>query len=186
MFDMAFSDISKFIVYYPEEIMGYYQRAYISMHTNNLSQAIEDFTKCIELDSEDYSLYMMRAYTYMHLGDTITAMKDWEYIAANDKEVGVSNAGMYALFWIGQPDKALAWLDQMLLMSDDISGAYYDASCLHSIMGHKKEAIDYLRKAIDAGFNDFNNIRHDWDLDNIRELPEFRELISQYDKAQPK
>ena len=53
-------------------------------------------------------------------------------------------------------------------------------------MGHKKEAIDYLRKAIDAGFNDFNNIRHDWDLDNIRELPEFRELISQYDKAQPK
>ena len=186
MFDMAFSDISKFIVYYPEEIMGYYQRAYISMHTNNLSQAIEDFTKCIELDSEDYSLYMMRAYTYMHLGDTITAMKDWEYIAANDKEVGVSNAGMYALFWIGQPDKALAWLDQMLLMSDDISGAYYDASCLHSIMGHKKEAIDYLRKAIDAGFNDFNNIRHDWDLDNIRELPEFRELISQYDKVQPK
>lgn len=179
MYDKAQSDIDKFIEYCPEEFLGYYQRAYIEMHSDKLTRAIEDFTKCIELDPEDYSLYMMRAYTYMHLGDTITAMKDWEYIAANDKEVGVSNAGMYALFWTGHPDKALAWLDQMLKMTDDISGCYYDASCLHSIMGHKKEALEYLRRAIDAGYRDFNNILHDWDMDNIRQLPEFKELISQ-------
>lgn len=182
MYDKAQSDIDKFIEYCPEEFLGYYQRAYIEMHSDKLTRAIEDFTKCIELDPEDYSLYMMRAYTYMHLGDTITAMKDWEYIAANDKEVGVSNAGMYALYWTGHPDKALAWLDQMLLQSNDISGNLYDASCLHSIMGHKKEAIDYLRRAIESGYNDYNNIRHDWDMDNIRQLPEFKELMRQFEK----
>ena len=124
----------------------------------------------------------MRANTYMHLCDTISAMKDWEYIASHDKEVGVSNAGMYALYWTGHPDKALARLNQMLLQSDDISGTYYDASCLHSIMGQKKEAIDYLRRAIEAGYIDYNNIRHDWYMDNIRQLPEFIELMKQFEK----
>lgn len=179
MFDNAFADINLFISNYPDIELGYYQRAYINIHSGNLTNAIDDFTKAIELNPEEYSIYTMRANTYMHLGDTISAMKDWEYIATHDKEVGVSNAGMYALYWTGQPDKALAWLEQMLLMTDDISGGYYDASCLHSIMGHKPEAIDYLRKAIESGYKDFNNIRHDWDMDNIRQLPEFKELMSQ-------
>lgn len=179
LYEKALTDISKFIAYYQDAILGYYQRAYIEMHSGNLVEAIDDFTKCIELDPNDYSLYMMRANTYMHLGDSVSAMKDWEYIAAHDHDAGESNAGMYASYWTGNPEKALAWLDQMLLMSDDIAGAYYDASCLHSIMGHKNEALDYLRKAIESGYKDFNNIRHDWDMDNIRQMPEFEKMLRQ-------
>lgn len=182
MFDNAFTDINLFISNYPDIELGYYQRAYINIHSGNLTSAIDDFTKAIELNPEEYSIYTMRANTYMHLCDTLSAMKDWEYIASHDKAVGVSNAGMYALYWTGHPDKALEWLNQMLQSTDDISGTYYDASCLHSIMGLKKEAIDYLRRAIESGYNDYNNIRHDWDMDNIRQLPEFKELMRQFEK----
>ena len=47
-------------------------------------------------------------------------------------------------------------------------------------MGRLDESIAALRTAFEKGFRSFSHIEHDDDLDAIRDLPEFRSLISEY------
>src|SRR5579872_1818269 len=56
--------------------------------------------------------------------------------------------------------------DQKLYATYLIDG-YYNYSCTYSILNNKGPAIDYLDKAIKAGYTNFSHIQEDTDLDNI-------------------
>ena len=43
---------------------------------------------------------------------------------------------------------------------------------------YRTQAMQHLSKSIELGFNDFQHIRDDPDLETLRELPEFQELLS--------
>ncbi len=43
-------------------------------------------------------------------------------------------------------------------------------------MNETDEAVQYLKKAIDAGFDDFELMGYDADLDNVRRDPRFEAL----------
>ena len=53
----------------------------------------------------------------------------------------------------------------------------YNASCFYSQMGDKKLAIESLRNAFMAGYQDYEWVKRDTDLENIRKEPEFIELM---------
>jgi len=55
--------------------------------------------------------------------------------------------------------------------------AYYNFSCTWSLNGNKAMAINYLEKAIKAGYMDYSHISEDSDLDNIRNEAAFVSLI---------
>lgn len=77
---------------------------------------------------------------------------------------------------------AIRLLDTVL--SYDYEGNLYDAACLYSLMGDKERAINYLRQALEHGYNRFTHIEKDDDLDNIRNEEEFKQLIEEYKKNQ--
>jgi hypothetical protein len=54
-----------------------------------------------------------------------------------------------------------------------LSNIYYYLSCIYSISNDKKSAITSLKKAIDAGYNDYGRVQLDSDLDNIRKEKDF-------------
>jgi hypothetical protein len=57
-----------------------------------------------------------------------------------------------------------------------LSNIYYNLSCIYAISNEKKLALANLKKAIDAGYNDYRHVQLDTDLDNIRKEKEFLEL----------
>ena len=57
----------------------------------------------------------------------------------------------------------------------------YNAACALSLKGDKAAALDYLQKALEAGFDDPGLVRKDDDLDNIRGEPRYRELLKMAD-----
>jgi len=57
-----------------------------------------------------------------------------------------------------------------------LGNIYYNLTCIYSLLNNKPSAITYLRKAIDAGYNDYGHVQTDKDLDNIRKEKEFAEL----------
>ena len=57
-----------------------------------------------------------------------------------------------------------------------LSNIYYNLSCIYAISNDKKSALANLKKAIDAGYNDYRHVQLDTDLDNIRNEKEFLEL----------
>ncbi len=59
-----------------------------------------------------------------------------------------------------------------------LSGLYYDVACYNSLMGNLPEAIGAFEKAVvEHGFSEYNYAVNDSDLDNIRQMPRFAELM---------
>jgi hypothetical protein len=57
-----------------------------------------------------------------------------------------------------------------------LQGIYYNLCCVYSLLNNKSSAILYLKKAIDAGYNDYRHVQTDTDLDNIRKEKAFIDL----------
>lgn len=55
---------------------------------------------------------------------------------------------------------------------------FYNLACSLSMTGHLREAIESLECAVELGYDDFAHIEADTDLDALRELPGFSELIA--------
>lgn len=69
-----------------------------------------------------------------------------------------------------------------LILADRFSGepvVHYNLACSLSMTGQLANAVDSLAKAIELGYDDFGHIESDPDLDPLRDLPEFQNLIPQ-------
>ena len=77
---------------------------------------------------------------------------------------------------------ALATCRKILDAHPDDPTALYNAACACARSGDKPVALDYLRKAVEAGFIDFAHIQQDSDLESLRAEAVYRELFAK--KAQ--
>ena len=57
------------------------------------------------------------------------------------------------------------------------SAAIYNIACAHALMRNTDEALDWLGRAIQAGFDDPDHARNDPDLESIRDHPRFEALL---------
>jgi hypothetical protein len=57
-----------------------------------------------------------------------------------------------------------------------LSGIYYNFCCVHALLNHKAEAIECLKKAVNHGYNDYNHVQEDTDLDNIRKEKDYQDV----------
>lgn len=54
---------------------------------------------------------------------------------------------------------------------------YYNIACARSLQDKTDEAIKYLKLAVKHGWNDTEHMKTDGDLDNIRELDEYKKVV---------
>jgi len=54
---------------------------------------------------------------------------------------------------------------------------FYNAACFYSSLGDKRLALQSFKNAISSGYGFFEWIKRDPDLDNIRNEPEYIELM---------
>lgn len=74
-----------------------------------------------------------------------------------------------------------AMLDRRIIqLCPTDSLAYYNLACLYSLMHKVELAIHSLRRALELGYDDFDFIKKDRDLDTIRQDPRYRQLIREY------
>ena len=63
---------------------------------------------------------------------------------------------------------------------------HYNLACSLSMTGHHCEALKALERAIELGYADFAHIEADSDLDPVRDLPGFHELMGRWDSDDPR
>jgi len=74
--------------------------------------------------------------------------------------------------------RAVQLFEQVLKYAPKNPGSLYNTACAYSLKGDKAEAIDFLRRSLEAGWADFGHIGRDSDLDNIREEAAFKALLA--------
>jgi len=74
-------------------------------------------------------------------------------------------------------------LQDMLTIIPKHAITLYNLSCAEALLGNAKEALSALRDSIVAGYSNFEHMEKDEDLANIRNTPEFQELVSTLKKG---
>jgi hypothetical protein len=58
-----------------------------------------------------------------------------------------------------------------------VPNAFYNEACCFAISGERDKAMQSLKQAVESGFRDVAQIRGDDDLESLRQLPEFQQLV---------
>jgi|GEM_PF-587146 len=83
-------------------------------------------------------------------------------------------------------DKARDDLNKALQIDPSYPVTYYNLAALYALQKQSAPALASLDKALELGFNDYDFLRADPDLANIRKHPEFRKILERHKVFVPK
>jgi len=181
----AFAAGKKAIELDPNNFIGYWILGRIYHSTDKDNEAVELLKKVIELNPEFYSAYSDLRIVYERLGEI-----------DKKKEILKTSLDVYRRYLLKHPDDARAHLffaltlledgnideskneaDKAIELNPTDPLMQYNTACFYSNVGEKNLAIDTLKNAMAAGYQDYEWIKRDSDLDNIRNEPKFLELM---------
>jgi tetratricopeptide (TPR) repeat protein len=73
--------------------------------------------------------------------------------------------------------QALSRFKEVLGHWPDKAETYYNIACMYSRLEREEESIEWLQKAIDKGYSNWESIKSDSDLENIRDADAYKELV---------
>jgi tetratricopeptide (TPR) repeat protein len=143
-----------------------------------LDQAIADYSKVIEIKPRYDGAYVNRGNAYKAKGLFVRAIADYnkaiELNLKNDKAY-YNRGTVYKAK--GLFDQAIDDFNKTIELNPNKNFTYYNIACLYSLRKKVQESCLWLKKAIHAGFNDWELIKNDADLSSIRDAACYKEII---------
>ena len=143
-----------------------------------LETEISRLQELLRNDPENFELHFQLGNLYFRKGEQRQAKQQYNRaLQLNPKFVPALNN--LALVTAAKQEyyKALTiFLDILNYLPDDAE-THYNIACMYSRLKRVDESIEWLQKAIDKGYTNWENIKKDSDLDNIRESSAYQELI---------
>lgn len=93
------------------------------------------------------------------------------------KDVRVASILAHIYTKAGRIDSGLKMDRKLVRLEPEDPTAHYNLACSLCLKGRKADAVKVLRDAIALGYEDFNWMQHDPDLNELSEYPGFRELL---------
>jgi tetratricopeptide (TPR) repeat protein len=75
---------------------------------------------------------------------------------------------------------ALDVLKQIIELNPDLNDTYYNIACIYARQHKIDESLVWLKKAIGKGFKDWDLLKADHDMDNMRETPFYKETLKNH------
>lgn len=182
----AISEWDHVLAIQPEYAFGYYRRGWYKELSGDLEGAIEDLSMAIVLQPDFSYAIFNRGDVYSQQGKKELAEADYRKVIELENTPEKYDCVHYAYQSLGMNDKAIEAMDSIIARDKDRAGNYYDAACLYARMGNKQKALEYLEKSLELGYRRFAHIEKDQDMDAIRDMDEFKALISKYKQQEKK
>jgi tetratricopeptide (TPR) repeat protein len=126
--------------------------------------AVKQYQKAIEKDANSASFYSNLGAAYFSKREFDTAVKAYQHALELDPNVfeRTSRAGVQA----------------QLPSPEDRARYDYTVAKLYAKMGFSDQSLEYLRKAMEAGYKDLKNVYKDAEFSDLRKSPRFTELMA--------
>ncbi len=174
----------------PENAQSHHALALIYMETGRHELAIVQLEQAMELKPENLELAWSLVIACYRMKDE-ERMKKWSRrsmpyferrlrLLPHDEGARIHLASM--LHFAGENDRSLLALAPLHAATDLDPVTLYNLSSLYIALGEQQESIAYLDRAMKSGFADLKWLRTDPDLDPLRDLPEFKELLQKMEE----
>ena len=127
-------------------------REYSYQAMNQDAKAMVDLNTVIANEPTNVRAYLRRSRLHRKYGATEMAKLDDEMVLKYDTICDESSVRHYSLYFLGQEDEAIKWVDGIVASSPKDVSCHYDRACLMSLMGKTDEALKSLRLAMELGF----------------------------------
>jgi len=144
---------------------------------NRADKVIETLQERIKDDPEDHTLYYDLANAYYEKGSWDEAVDNYLRALSVDPDA-VQVLNNLAIVYMAREEyaKAISIFARMAEIQPDNARNYYNIACLHARQGRGEDALAFLERAIERGYDNWDLIRTDRDLESIRGLPGYRRL----------
>jgi len=156
--------------------LKYYYQGIEAYAADNYERADYFASTALIHDKKFKSGYLLRASCGKKLGKEDDFKKNLD-IVLNDKKESTEKA--FALGIAGRCDESIAMLEQ-IVKENNSSGNYFNLASLYSMCNNTSKSLENIELAFKNGFNSPFFIFVAEEIDPIRNMPEFNELLKKY------
>jgi tetratricopeptide (TPR) repeat protein len=142
-----------------------------------IPEAVEKFKDSLKVN-QDPALHYKLGNMYQKNGKLNEAIE--QYQKALSIQPGFTQAlkDLAAVYAIKMEyGKAVSTFEKVTNLRPEDAGAYYNIACIYARQNRTEESLDWLEKAIDRGYKDWDVIKTDQNLKNIRATSRYEALI---------
>ena len=82
-----------------------------------------------------------------------------------------------AYYHKGLYDQAISDYNKAIELNPNLGEAYYSLACIYSLKNEPNEACAWLKQAVSKGFREWDWIKKDSDMDNIRNADCYKNIL---------
>jgi serine/threonine protein kinase/Flp pilus assembly protein TadD len=169
----------------PNNYIAYWILGRIYHTTDRDDLAIEVYKKCIDLNHDFYSAHADMCASYEKLGETekyAEAMKTLLSVLPRYLENHPDDGRAHMFFGVflvqaGRIEEGKAEAEKAIELNPTDPLMLYNSACFYARIGENRLALGSLQKAMNSGYQNYEWIKRDSDLDSIRNEPEYIELM---------
>jgi adenylate cyclase len=151
----------------------------------DMSRAAELFARASEIRPEDYNAPSLYAQALGSLGReeesqntfrrTLGVIK--KHLELNPDDARAVEHAALCFSSLGEREEAIRWAGKATVIDPDNPSIAYNVACVYARLGESERAMDSLEQAITSGWGQKEWIENDSDLDSLRDLPRFQQLV---------
>jgi len=154
-------------------------------NASNNQKILEDLlTKSKEMlkaDPQNPDLYRRIGNIYRKMGEYEDAVDQYgKALSIQPKNMNIMNDLLFVYSNNREYAKALNVLNNMKDIQPDNPEIYYNIACIYAKENMDKETLAWLKIAIEKGFSDWNLLRKDPDLANVRKTSSLQEILEKH------
>ncbi len=143
-----------------------------------LDEAIARVRESLKSTPDDATLQLQLGDLYQKQGELVRAMEFYrKALIINPALTPALSRLANAQAYRGENEAALSTFERLVQLEPENAEAYYNLARLFARLDRIEDSITYLKKAIEMGFDDWEMIKTDVNLKNIRRTSEYLSLI---------
>jgi len=163
---------------------AHYNLAQLFLHKGDMENAALHYEKAIEIEPVNPDARVNLGNIYARKGNYEKATKHYHEALKYNRKLKEASFNLAVAYSLQEKyDMAIHTFKQILTYHPDNPSIYYNIACMHSLKNQPKQAVSWLKKAIENGYTNLEYLKSDPDLDNIRSTKYYRDFIKNYFSA---
>jgi tetratricopeptide (TPR) repeat protein len=143
-----------------------------------MNQKMSAIQAALKLTPENATLHFELANLYERKGDLDSAIRHYEIALFHQSGFTSALNNLAVAYAIkGEYDKALTAFKKIITLQPDHANVHYSIACILARQNRVEESIEWLKTAIQKGYDDWDSIKNDKKLENIRSHSSYQDLI---------